>query len=175
MRGSYQAWSPSPHSSPVKGEEADKLTALPSLFCAAFWRCTQPARFRRFWLLLVALAICGLRLPRASLPRRWNRRKDRPRGCAEGRRRWWFGAKPSPYSARLLAGSIRRNGRHKPQSAFRRCPLAVNLPRSKWSQSKIGAEEGVVFNFNSSPLFFLAPAIYRLIQIRRWMPRLKRR
>ena len=84
VRGSYQAWSPSPHSSPVKGEEASKLTALPSLFCAAFWRCTQSARFRRFWLLLVALVICGLGPPEHRCRDDGTGGKDRPKGCAAG-------------------------------------------------------------------------------------------
>src|SRR4249920_3555282 len=49
----------SPHSSPAKGEEANKLTAISSLFCAALWRCTKPAGFRRLWLVVGALVLCG--------------------------------------------------------------------------------------------------------------------
>ena len=50
---------PSPHSSPVKREEASKLTAISSLFCAALWRCTQPAGFCRLWLVVGALVLWG--------------------------------------------------------------------------------------------------------------------
>src|SRR5262245_33656156 len=56
VRGRYQAWSPSPHSSPVKGEEKSTLTALSSLFCAALWRCMHRARLR-YWFRVIAGAL----------------------------------------------------------------------------------------------------------------------
>jgi hypothetical protein len=49
----------SPHSSPVKGEDVNKLTAISSLLCAASWRCTEPVGFRRLWLVVGALVLCG--------------------------------------------------------------------------------------------------------------------
>ena len=156
VRGSYQAWSPSPHSSPVKGEEAGKLTALPSLFCAAFWRCTQSARFRRFWLLLVTLAICGLTV----LPSIAAEKVEPAQGPSKGAPQeaaLVVSSQPIAVFRASFGGLSAQERAAQATERIQALPLGSESAEIKVEPSKIGAEEGVVFNFNSSPLFFLAP------------------
>ena len=48
-----------------------------------------------------------------------------------------------------------KSGRHKPTERIQALPLGSESAEIKVEPVKIGAEEGVVFNINSSPLFFL--------------------
>src|SRR5262245_34659189 len=154
VRGRYQAWSPSPHSSPVKGEETSTLTALSSLFCAALWRCTQPAWFR---VIAGALAIWCL----ASDAMAAETTKPAPEASKAA----------APKEAPLVvwnqaitvfrssfAGLSAQERAVQAAERIQALPLGSESAEIKFEPAKIGAEEGVRFSVNSNPLFFLAAA-----------------
>jgi len=199
VRGRYQAWSPSPHSSPAKDcvvmarnptrvilnevknldlaigskrrdpsaapqddiatrflkrEEVSKHTALSSLFCAALWRSTQPAWFHRLWLVIGALVISGF----ASVVMAAESTKP----AAEASK------VAAPKEATLVVWSqaitvfrssfAGLNAQERAAQAAERIqalPLGSESAEIKVEPVKIGAEEGVAFNVNSNPLFFL--------------------
>jgi small-conductance mechanosensitive channel len=200
VRGRYQAWSPSPHSSPAKDcvvmarnptrvilmnevknldlaigskrrdpsaapqddiatrflkrEEVSKHTALSSFFCAALWRSTQPAWFHRLWLVIGALVISGF----ASVVMAAESTKP----AAEASK------VAAPKEATLVVWSqaitvfrssfAGLNAQERAAQAAERIqalPLGSESAEIKLEPVKIGAEEGVAFNVNSNPLFFL--------------------
>jgi small-conductance mechanosensitive channel len=145
---------PSPRSSPVKGEEASKLTAISSLFCAGLWRCTQPAGLRRLWLVVGALVLCGFASGATAA--------ESTKPAAEASK------VAAPKEATLVvwnqAITVFRssfaglNAQERVAQAAERIqalPLGSESAEIKVEPVKIGAEEGVAFNINSNPLFFL--------------------
>src|SRR5215510_6273065 len=154
VRARYQAWLPSPHSSPVKGEETSTLTALSSLFCAALWRCTQPAWFR---VIAGALAIWCL----ASDAMAAETTKPAPEASKAA------APKEAPLVVWNQAITVFRssfaglNAQERAAQAAERIealPLGSESAEIKFEPVKIGAEDGVAFSVNSNPLFFLAAA-----------------
>jgi small-conductance mechanosensitive channel len=154
VRGRYQAWSSSPHSSPVKGEEANKLTAISSLFCAALWRCTQPAGFRRLWLVVGALVLCGFasgaKAAESTKPAAEASKVAVPK---EATLVVWNQAITVFRSS--FAGLNAQERAAQAAERIQALPLGSESAEIKVEPVKIVAEEGVAFNVNSNPLFFL--------------------
>ena len=154
VRGRYQAWSSSPHSSPVKGEDVNKLTAISSLFCAALWRCTQPAGFRRLWLVVGALVLCGFasgaRAAESTKPAAEASKVAAPK---EATLVVWNQAITVFRSS--FAGLNAQERAAQAAERIQALPLGSESAEIKVEPVKIVAEEGVAFNVNSNPLFFL--------------------
>ena len=145
---------PSPHSSPVKGEEASKLTAISSLYCAGLWRCTQLAGLRRLWLVVGALVLCGFASGAMAA--------ELTKPAAEASK------VAAPKEATLVVWSqaitafrssfAGLNPQERVAQAAERIqalPLGSESAEIKVEPVKIGTEEGVAFSINSNPLFFL--------------------
>jgi small-conductance mechanosensitive channel len=118
-------------------------------------RCTQPARFLWLWLVAGTLAIYGLRvLPIMAA--------DKPEPAAEASKT----AKPQEAALVIASQPITTfrasfGGLSPQERAAQATERIQALPPGSESAEikvepvKIGAEEGVVFNANSNPLFFL--------------------
>ena len=143
-----------PHSSPVKGEETNKLTAISSLFCAALWRCTPPAGFRRLWLVVGALVICGFACgAMAAEPTKAAAEASKVAVPKEATLVIWNQAITVFRSS--FAGLNAQERAAQATERIQALPLGSESAEIKVEPVKIGAEEGVAFNVNSNPLFFL--------------------
>jgi small-conductance mechanosensitive channel len=144
----------SPHSSPAKGEEANKLTAISSLFCAASWRCTQPPGFRRLWLVVGALVLCGFasgaRAAESTKPAAEASKVAAPK---EATLVVWNQAITVFRSS--FAGLNAQERAAQAAERIQALPLGSESAEIKVEPVKIVAEEGVAFNVNSNSLFFL--------------------
>src|SRR6266536_303745 len=145
---------PSPHSSPVKREEANKLTAISSLFCAALWRCTQPAGFGRLWLVVGALVLCGFAsgamAAESTKPAAEASKAAAPKEATLVVWNQAITAFRSPF-----AGLNPQERVAQAAERIQALPLGSESAEIKVEPVKIGTEEGVAFSINSNPLFFL--------------------
>src|SRR4030095_7039156 len=145
---------PSPHSSPVKGEEASKLTAISSLFCAGLWRCRQPAGLRRLWLVVGALVLCGFASSAiAAESTKPSAEASKVAAPKEATLVVWNQA-ITVFRSSFAGLNPQERAAHAAER-IQALPLGSESAEIKVEPVKIDAEEGVAFSINSNPLFFL--------------------
>lgn len=157
VRGRYQAGSPSPHSSPVKGEEVNQPTALSNRFCRVFSPCAQPARFRRLWLVLGALAICVLTALPIVAAEKSERAADPSKAAPPQEAALVVSSQPITVFRVSLAGLNPQERAAQAAERIEALPVGSESAEIMFEPIKIGAEQGVAFSVNSRPLFVLAP------------------